>query len=214
VPYGWRLVLLSLVAFGLASASPSASALAAKPLTTLTFDELPFQPVNGLSFRGVTFGFEVGGVPSTDADYHSFGPGQITFVQDPSLEGDARGVLTLEFDKHTKVLEFGVALSCFRCTLTPGFSVELFNPGGHSRGVSTMDTHALVSFTEAQFSCAGPPVGRAVSTFNSAAAARFALDNLTFEGRKNDAQARAPGSSSTFSAWPKDGGEGARVIAH
>ena len=74
----------------------SAPALAAKPVTTLSFDEVPFQPVDGLDVSGVTFGFQIGGVPSTDAHYNAFGPGTTTFVQDPSLEGNAAGVLTLD----------------------------------------------------------------------------------------------------------------------
>ena len=40
----------------------SAPALAAKPVTTLSFDEVPFQPVDGLNVSGVTFGFQIGGV--------------------------------------------------------------------------------------------------------------------------------------------------------
>src|SRR5262249_3375462 len=74
----------------------------------LTFDELPFQPVDGLSYKGVTFGFTVNGQPSTDANYHSFGPGKLTYVQDPSLEGNTLGTLTLTFAKPTTVLQFGL----------------------------------------------------------------------------------------------------------
>lgn len=160
----------------------SASAQAAKPVTTLTFDELPLQPVNGLSVSGVTFGFEIGGVPSTDARYHAFGPGSTSFVQDPSLEGNAAGVLTLSFDQPTTVLEFGIARNCF-CTLTPGVSVELFKPGaaGRSRGVLAMTTSPVVSFSEALFSYSGPAIQTAVIRFpSSGLAGRFALDNLKF----------------------------------
>src|SRR5712692_2441328 len=78
---------------------------------TLVFDELPFQPVNGVSILGVTFGFTIDGVPSTDANYNSGGPGQITYVQDPSLEGNASGILILDFDVPTPLVQFGVALS-------------------------------------------------------------------------------------------------------
>jgi hypothetical protein len=160
----------------------SAPALAAKPVTTLTFTELTVQPVNGVSVSGVTFGFEVGGVSSADAIYGGFGPGSITFVQDPSLEGNAGGVLTLTFDRPTTVLEFGIARSCI-CTLAPGVSVELFKPGaaGRSRGIMTQTTSPLVSFSEALFSYSGPAIQTAVITFPSAGIApRFALDNLKF----------------------------------
>jgi hypothetical protein len=38
---------------------------------TLTMDEVPFQPVNGLSIQGVTFGFVIDGAASTDAFYNA-----------------------------------------------------------------------------------------------------------------------------------------------
>jgi hypothetical protein len=164
----------------------SAPALAAKPVTTLTFDELPFQPVDGLSISGVTFGFQLGGVPSTDANYGAFGPGSTTYVQDPSLEGNSAGVLTMTFDQPTTVLEFGIARSC-GCTLTPGVSVELLQPGaaGRSRGVNTLTTSPIISFSEALFSYSGPAVQTAVITFpSSGVAPRFALDNLKFHQGK------------------------------
>lgn len=161
----------------------SAPALAAKPVTTLTFTELPVQPVDGVSVSGVTFGFEIGGVSSADANYGGFGPGSITFVQDPSLEGNSGGVLTLTFDRPTTVLEFGIARSCI-CTLTPGVSVELFKPGAadRSRGVMSMTTRPVAIFSEAHFSYSGPAIQTAVITFPSPEVApRFALDNLTFQ---------------------------------
>jgi hypothetical protein len=160
----------------------STPALAAKPLTTLTFDELTFQPVDGLSFGGVTFGFQINGVPSTDAHYGAFGPGSTTFVQDPSLEGNSAGVLTLTFDQPTTVLEFGLARSCL-CTLTPGVTVELFKPGAarRSRGIITLTTSPVVSFSEGLFSYSGPAIQTAVITFPSPGlASRFAFDNLKF----------------------------------
>ena len=147
---------------------------------TLHFDELPFQPVDGLSFSGVTFGFTVAGVPSTDANYNSGGPGIITYVQDPSLEGNASGTLTLDFDVPTPLLQFGVAISTTGA-FARGFSVELFDPGLTSLGVFDVATASIVSFSESRFSYQGPPVKRAVITFNSDAAQRFALDNLTFD---------------------------------
>jgi len=154
-------------------------AAGAAPIT-LTFDELPFQPVDGLSFMGVTFHFTVGGVPSTNANYNSGGPGTITYVQDPSLEGDAAGTLTLDFDTPTPVLQFGVALAAVG-SLATGCSIELFDSDLASIGVIDVATASIISFTESRFSYRGRPVSRAVITFNSAAAPRFALDNLTFD---------------------------------
>ncbi|NET85823.1 MAG: hypothetical protein F6J94_29215 [Moorea sp. SIO1F2] len=150
--------------------------------TVLTFDELPFQPVDDLSFMGVTFDFKVGGVDSTDANYASSGPGSISFVQDPSLEGNAAGILTLDFDAPVSDLEFGVALSTF-ATLTPGFTVELFDDGSTLVNTIAVDTSSQPSFTEALFSLSDSdtPIDRVVIDFNDAAAFRFALDNLSFE---------------------------------
>jgi hypothetical protein len=173
----WRCGLMGVLAAALMLLSPLAGAQAATT-TTLTFDELPAQPVNGVSIDGVTFQFEVGGAPSSDATYGSAGPGTITFVQDPSLEGNSSGTLTLVFDPAVSDIEFGVALSASQA-LTPGFSVELFGPGGNSLGVTPVNTSPLVSFTEGKFTYSGAPVSKAVITFD-ASAGRFALDNLGF----------------------------------
>jgi hypothetical protein len=59
--------------------------------TTITFDDLPPQPVDGIHQEGVTFDFKVGGVDSTDAFYNAFGPGATVYVQDPSIIGNAAG---------------------------------------------------------------------------------------------------------------------------
>jgi hypothetical protein len=184
VDHVFRNVLLASLIAVLAVA-PSAPAWPERPLTTLTFDELPTQSIDGLSVKGITFGFEDGGAPSTDAFYGGLGPGSITWVQDPSLVGASSGTLTLVFDHPTTVLQFGIARNCV-CTLAPGVAVELFRPGvtESSSSTLTMTTSALVSFSEAQFSYSGPAVRKAVITFSSPQTAdRFALDNLTFRGR-------------------------------
>ncbi len=147
---------------------------------TLTFDELPFQPVDGLSYMGVTFGFTVGGSPSTDANYNSGGPGSIIYVQDPSLEGNARaGVLTLDFVKPIDMLEFGVALNT-TLPITGAFTVELYDQSLTSMGVFSMNTTPLTLWSEAKFSISGPVIGRAVIGNFVDVPTRFALDNLTF----------------------------------
>jgi hypothetical protein len=146
---------------------------------TLRFNELPFQPVDGLNYLGVNFGFTVGGVPSNDAHYNSGGPGQIRYVQDPSLEGAAAGTLTIAFDNPTPVLQFGVALSTLD-TLDSGFQVQLFDSDFLPLGTYQVVTSKIVSFTESRFSYQGRKVSQAVITFY-APAGRFALDNLTYE---------------------------------
>ena len=147
---------------------------------TLTFDELPLQPVDGLTFMGVTFDFKIGGFDSLDANYGSGGPGSIVFLQDPSLEGNAAGVLTLDFAQPVWFLQFGVALSTF-ASVSPGFAVELFDASLISLGAFPVDTAPLLTFAEGPFTYFGAPVSRATIGFHQAAADRFALDNLTYE---------------------------------
>ena len=86
------------------------SAGSTEAAVNLEFDELPYQTVDGLSYGGVTFGFSIAGSPSTDAHYNAIGPGMLTYVQDSSLEGNAQGILTLDFADPTHMLEFGLAL--------------------------------------------------------------------------------------------------------
>jgi hypothetical protein len=152
----------------------------AQPTVTLRFDELPFQMVDGLSYAGATFHFRVGGIDSDDAFYASYGPGDLTFVSDPSLTGNAAGILTLEFDVPTPVLEFGAALSTAE-SLTPGLTVQLFSPTGSSR---TFELNTVASgpieFSEGRFSYAGDAISRARIDFADKAS-DFAIDNLVFQ---------------------------------
>ena len=151
---------------------------AANAAFTLTFDELPTQPIDGLSYMGITFGFTVGGSPSTDAIYNGIGPGTLTYLQDPSMEGTTAGILTLDFSTPTDQLEFGVALNSYDAA-TPGYVVKLYDSSYALIGTFTGNTSPLVLWSEGQFTYSGTLVRRAVIGFNEQAASRFALDNLT-----------------------------------
>ena len=146
--------------------------------STLTFDELPLQSVDGLSYEGVTFGFAVDGSPSTDAYYGAIGPGTLTYVQGRSLEGNARGILTLDFASPTNLLEFGIALTT-TTPLTGAYTVELFDKSLGSIGIMSENTNPLIYWSEDKFSYSGTPVSRAVIDFNEQYARRFAIDNLS-----------------------------------
>lgn len=148
---------------------------------TLTMDELPAQPVNGLSFSGVTFHFTIvgGGIGSTDAYYHGTNGGIEHFVQDPSLEGNASGVLTLDFAAPTAGLQFGVARLTTQ-PMSPGLQVSLFDASLAPLGNFSVNTTVFTQFSEGQFTSA-LTIGRAVLSFpNAGFAPRFAIDNLTF----------------------------------
>jgi hypothetical protein len=151
---------------------------AANAAFTLTFDELPTQPVDGLTYSGITFGFRVGGSPSTDAVYNGIGPGTLTYLQDPTLEGTTAGILTLDFSTPTDMLEFGVALNSYDA-VTPAYVVKLYDPSYALIGTFTGDTSPLVLWSEGLFTYSGTMVRRVVIGFNEQVASRFALDNLT-----------------------------------
>jgi hypothetical protein len=147
---------------------------------TLTFDELPTQPVDGLSYNGITFGFKISGHSSTDAVYNGIGPENLVlYLDDPTLEGTTAGILTLDFDKPTDLLEFGVALNSYDAE-SPAYAVRLYDSSYTLIGTFIESTSPLVVWTEDQFTYSGAQFSRAVIGFNNQAASRFALDNLTF----------------------------------
>lgn len=154
------------------------SAGATEAASTLTFDELPYQSVDGLSYEGVTFGFAVDGSPSTNAYYGAVGPGSLTYLQGETLAGDARGILTLDFDSPISQLEFGLALNTRR-SVRKAYNVELFDESLVSLGIFSRNTKPLIYWSEGQFTYSGAPISRAVVDFNQRYARHFAIDNLT-----------------------------------
>lgn len=154
------------------------SAGAAEAASTLTFDELPYQSIDGLSYGGVTFGFTLSGSPSTDAYYGAIGPESLMYLQDSSLEGNARGILTLDFASPTNSLQFGIALNT-KNSVTGAYTVELFDESLGSLGIISGNTDPLICWSEGQFTYSGTAISRAVIDFNEQFSRRFAIDNLS-----------------------------------
>ncbi len=151
--------------------------------TTLTFDELAAQPVEGLSFKGVTFSFEVGGSASSDATYSvDLGLGDTAFSSDPVLEGDAAGFLTVVFSVPTSGLSFGLLL-LGGSDYTPAAVANLYSDKGLLLDSRSIDTGAVPSLgiSGGVFSWSDPSAGvkRLILDFDDSAG-RFALDNLTY----------------------------------
>jgi hypothetical protein len=150
---------------------------------TLSFDELATQPVQGLSTNGVSFGFTVGTQTSQDAVYNRPGPTSSGVVSGAALEGDARGVLTLNFSSPTPVLNFGVALTA-PTSLTPGLTVRLLGPGAQAISTQSLNTISAGSLSEGSFNFSGALLSSAVIDFNDGLLTspfRFAIDNLTIQ---------------------------------
>jgi hypothetical protein len=189
--YPLRKVLLTAVAlFVLCYGMPVAAQMGSVTVV-LTFDQetggLKYgSPIRDVSLSGVTFDFTREGLASIDAFYGGVihrtpgGPPRVlTFVQEPALEGNAQGILTMTFAVPTAELRFGIA----RSTTGASASVQLFDDRG--RVISTtsvpLTTSGAVSEGVFQHSSAGRQVKRAVVSFpNAAINTRFAIDNLTF----------------------------------
>ena len=152
--------------------------LPAQATILLTMDDLPTQAVNGLMHpSGVKFGFTVGGIASSDAQYASGGPMTTAFINDPSVEGNAAGVLDITFPAIFNVVQFGVAVS----TMSPSsVNVELFNASNTSLGVSSLPlTLHGFQFIENRFTYGGIGVSRLrLDLTPSSTSPRFAFDNL------------------------------------
>ena len=180
-------------------------AASAQTITTLHFDELAFQPVDGLHFNGAHFRFKINGTPSTDANYNSFGPGTQYFTQDPSLEGNSAGKLTVRFDTPTNFVQFGVSLSAFG-PLSPGFVVALKDANRKVISITQVDTRPVGPdfFTEGQFTYNGSvAVNKIVVTFAAADAERFVLDNLVYIVPSAAAMTRSGATGGT--SWGRTG---------
>jgi hypothetical protein len=144
----------------------------------LTMDEVSFQPINGLTVKGVTF------ADTTGANYNAGDGGTQFYTQDPVIEGTTAGeAITMTFVTPITSLSFGFALLT-QATLPNAVQVQLFDPAGNSLGTFFANGRVIGSdnFTGGEFT--GPNVGliaKAVVTFPAAtvaAAPAFGLDNL------------------------------------
>lgn len=169
---------------------------AGNSLVTLTMDDLPTQPLDGLAHpSGVTFGFELiadlSQIPANELDdlpediYNDVGPGVTRFVSDPSAIGSTAGALTLEFMNPTDVLEFGVAFSSPN-ELEHVATINLFDSLGGLVESVALEGGFGFGFPDAQFLYSGAPIKTAVIDFTPSfvlplfPVSEFVFDNLTF----------------------------------
>lgn len=178
----------SLAVFSMACVLFSTSSVSA--VTKLTFDELGSPtPVDNLTVKGVTFDYKIDGVDSNEAIYNASFPPQLPSnllanLQQPSLQGNAKGILSLDFAAPVEALEFAVGLDAIQ-PLAPGFSVELLDKGLNSLGITPVNTAPLAILSEGLFKYSGVPIKKAIVSFNSESSLnpnnpRFSLDNLSY----------------------------------
>jgi hypothetical protein len=175
----FRRALVAIAAAGVALLALGAGqSFAAKPSFTETYN-IPQQACDGLNLAGVTYSFTVAEAPSSDCQAGTtVGPGTTNNIEPPNIEGNAEGVLTMNFAHPTTIVGFGFALS----TGTPqpnGVTVELFGPGRSGlRRVVPANAEPDPAFVGGRFNYRGPAISRVTVSF--AGSERFAIDNLTY----------------------------------
>jgi hypothetical protein len=136
---------------------------------TLTMTEVPNQTIHGLTVTksGVGFTFIE---PTLTLFYNSTGPGSVTFVQDPSIQGGPARPFSVTFSEPVNFIQFGLA------ELTGNSLLALVTLSNGS--VSPVPLSLTDPFPEGQFTYNGPPV---TSFFLAPAPGALALafDNLT-----------------------------------
>ena len=140
------------------------------------FDPLP----HTTNFPG---GLSVTYTSTLPADYNSFGPGFITFVQDPSIEGALGGRITVTFNEPVCGVQFGMAINVFGGPFT--IPVQVFGNGAMLLNSQVLTLNTIVSFAEGLFSYMDPGcriqslvINTSPAVAQTGAATRFALDNL------------------------------------
>ena len=157
----------------------STVALAQQGTVKLTMDEIPFQPVNGVTLKGITFS------DTTGADIDASDGGQQHYTQDPVIEGLAAGeTLTMTFTNPAYGLQFGVSVST-QGLVNTAFAVQLFDPLGNPLGLPIAVNANQVgadSFSEGLFTSSQGDIGKAVVTFPASPASfvAFGLDNVVY----------------------------------
>ena len=149
------------------------SAMAAT--VTLTMDEVANQPINGLTVSkgGESFTFSN---PSGTLLYNSGGPGSLTFVQDPSIQGTT-APFGIAFALPVYSIRFGLA-ELTPAPVTGMATVNLFFNSVVPFATMSFNSSLVDPFAEGQFTFSGGPVSNILITPN-AGPPNLAFDNLT-----------------------------------
>lgn len=151
------------------------------PLGTIV-DGLAVSTLNGVPIGSTTtFGYTVGGLPSTDSTIASGPPPQM-FVDPPGIEGGTGGELTIDFGQDVDQVAFGFAMSCSPVD-SPSVTVLARDAGGGPVATTTVfgiDTGFPFAENQVQLD-PGLPFRSVLVTFTDPGACpRFLLDNLAY----------------------------------
>jgi hypothetical protein len=157
----------------------SIATTAARADEIIDFGTLPNESVDGVTADGVTFGYTEFGSPSLNAFFDTpVGAGNTVLVGPNALVGFTDGVLTMNFATPVSEIDFPVALTANE-SLTPGFSVTVFDASGNVLDNANIDTNVLANFTEGAFSYDGAAASSVAITFDEFDANNFALGSVT-----------------------------------
>jgi len=137
---------------------------------TLTMNEVPPQPIHGLTVTksGIGFTFLE---PTLTLFYNSTGPGSVTFVQDPSIQGGPPRPFSVTFSEPVNFIQFGMAELAF----SPLVATLTLSNGS----ILPVPLTLLDPFAEGQFTYSGAPVTGFLLTPVVPNAVALAFDNLT-----------------------------------
>lgn len=150
--------------------------------TLITFDELPDGTlINGATIDIVAFDFSIGGLPSSDAIIDG-GPGDTPLITPLNIEGNADGVLGLNFATPVDSISYAFALNVFGFNVPCGSTITIFDIDGFPIDSTCVD--AIVPpgfiFPEGTVNIVSIiPIVRAEVTFDNPFG-RFAMDDLEF----------------------------------
>ncbi|MAU12129.1 MAG: hypothetical protein CL607_20070 [Anaerolineaceae bacterium] len=150
--FSFLLVLLLMLVVGIQPA------VAKKPLTTITFDEVTKINRDTWVADGITFEYAEGSLFTVCTGIEGG-----TYTEGAVLCGESDGILTVTFDKPTTVVEFGVALT-EDYPLSDAIIVDLYGPGNSGlRETIYVPTVPAVSYwSEGHLVYQGPAVDKIV----------------------------------------------------
>lgn len=155
------------------------SAVAEKPLTTITFDEVPEQRITSIYINGVTFElpyYGPCGAQIVNADNQADGIFLVD-MRGNSFQAESLYDLMMTFDKPTTVLglDFATAVNY------PVF-VDLYRPGiGSLRDTQLINVEEAYYY-EGHFAYRGPAIQKAVINFPNQWPTEFWVDTVVFQG--------------------------------
>ena len=161
---------------------------------TLTMDDLPTQPVDGLAHpTGVSFGVNTIS-PGSPVRYGVSAVGTTAFIDGPSIEGSSFVILSLDFDDPTDIFEFSYVRQT-NDTVMNAVGVQLFDMANALIGSFSLNASDQgFGWAEGQFVYSGAAISRALLDFSNPSSTglsgtRFAVDNVVF-----DSQVPEPGT--------------------